>query len=220
VYLAGLDLAREDIKPHALPHASEPILAAGESRFSPIYAMRAASAFDRSSREGLTGLWRRERSLDAYASWFRTLPPAQASRLRRIEASPVELGVSGAVDGKPRADDTQAQDGPATAEGQPHGLPPVSERALAVRELVGRWRQQLDRCTEALSSGTTTVSASDAEIAYLVSASDYVGAVACARRGDASGVKRHTDRLSEAGRLLFSRLEHTTSAVQRRGNMP
>jgi hypothetical protein len=213
VYLAGLDLCREDIRAHARPHAFEPVLHARENRMRPYYSQLASDAFDRSVAVGVPGdrRTRTERSLDAYAHWFRSLPEAAAGRLRRIEPSPVDIGVEQAESAPPVGGVNVGTDGEARASAplRPLGAPTARARGHALLSIVDRWRAAVSRVV------TGDAGPGDGEIAYVLSAPDYVASVAASRRGDTEGSRRSLERLEAESAALFDRLELVVHAASR-----
>ncbi|NBF41172.1 MAG: DUF115 domain-containing protein [Spirochaetes bacterium] len=227
VYLAGLDLSREDIRAHATPHAFEPYLSRCESRLRPLYSQLAADAFERSEprqhRQGQPRPQRsrQERSLDIYAAWFRNLPERLTRRLRRLSPSPVDIGVETVAPGERPGDgggagargDAEAGDGASESARQvriawePLQLPPGGERVAALRSVLAAWREEIRRFT------ATHTLPEPSELAYLISAADYVSAVAAGRRGDDAARARSLARLSEAGEQLFGRIEYILERV-------
>ncbi|MFO7781299.1 MAG: 6-hydroxymethylpterin diphosphokinase MptE-like protein [Spirochaetia bacterium] len=224
VYLAGLDLSRDDIRAHATPHAFEPYLSRCESRFRPLYSQLAADAFERSEppkdpqRHPRTQHARQERSLDIYASWFRTLPARLTRRLRRLSPSPVDIGIealaSGEQPGTRAGGGAEAGGGAANESArqarsawEPLPLPSRKERIAALRSVLAGWRGEIRRFT-----GAHTVP-EPSELAYLISAADYVSAVAAGRRGDHAARARSLARLSEVSDQLFARIEFILERV-------
>lgn len=202
VYLAGLDLCRDDIRAHARPHAFEAYFRAREHRLDPLHSRIAADSFDRSTPTGV-GHMRTEPSLNLYASWFRELPTAVAERLRRVAPSPVDIGAQEAErDVKNRGgghDRTIA--GNVAAGPVPAGPTPF----LAV---IDTWAEEV----EAFAAG-----AADSELAYLVSAPDYVALLAARRRGDHDAATLASDRLRVVASALFSRLQDIAGAAEAGG---
>jgi hypothetical protein len=220
VYLAGLDLCREDIRAHARPHAFEPLLHARASRLSPYHSQLAADAFDRSTAAGGEARIREERGLGTYAAWFRSLPRSLALRLRRVEPSPVAIGVAtaeplvetgGADAGAAAGAGSPARAGAGRHERPPFELPPPADRAAALSRVTAAWRQAVRRVLEG------TEAPGDGEIAYLVSAPDYVAAVAASRRGDPEAEREARERLATRAEALFDRLAFVSRTVAARG---
>jgi hypothetical protein len=75
----------------------------------------------------------------------------------------------------------------------------------ALQSVLAAWRGEIRRFTRARTSPEPTDHAS--ELAYLISAADYVSAVAAGRRGDDAAQARSLARLSEAAEQLFARIE-------------
>lgn len=245
VYLAGVDLSREDIRAHATPHAFEPYLSRNESRLRPLYSQLAADAFERTepierpapSERARGERARRERSLDIYATWFRNLPARLARRLRRLSPSPVDIGIeSVALGERPAADaggaGSGADDAGAGSRGsgsaqkarnawEPLQLPSRGERIATLRSVVADWRGEIRTFTgvhappEPTGGGYAAHEAGGraSELAYLISAADYVSAVAAGRRGDHAARARSLARIAEAGEQLFDRIAYTLERV-------
>ena len=229
VYLAGLDLSRDDIRAHATPHAFEPYLSRRESRLRPLYSQLAVDAFERSeppqAPQGKPGPQRsrQERSLDIYAAWFRNLPERLTRRLRRLSPSPVDIGIEAVAagerpgDGGGPATRDDAGAGGGTGAGdtgatwEPLQLPSQGERQAALRSVLAAWRSEIRRFTGAHTPPEPTDRAS--ELAYLIAAADYVSAVAAGRRGDHAARARSLARLSETGEQLFARIEYILERV-------
>ena len=225
VYLAGLDLSRDDIRAHATPHAFEPYLRRCESRLRPLYSQLAADAFDRSEPlqdpqgQSRPQRVRVERSLDIYASWFENLPARLSRRLRRLSPSPVDVGIAAVAAGeRPATRGDAGAGGGATGSAsqlrsawEPLQLPPRGERVTALRSVLAAWRSEIRRFTRAQTPPEPTDQGS--ELAYLISAADYVSAVAAGRRGDDAARARSLARLSEAGEQLFARIEYILERV-------
>ncbi|MFP4373213.1 MAG: 6-hydroxymethylpterin diphosphokinase MptE-like protein [Spirochaetaceae bacterium] len=233
VYLAGLDLCREDIRAHATPHAFEPYLSRGESRLRPFYSGLAADAFDRSVPRAGGGPGERpvrgERSLELYARWFEHLPAPLARRLRRVAPSPVDIGIepvdpadAPAAGGTGDRSGTGARSGTGGRSGvpaehprwEPLPLPPIPQRVAALRAVVAEWKEEL----RGLTAGHTDLEAAGraSELAYIIAAADYVSAVAAGRRADDAGRARSLRRISQEGERLFARIEHVLDAVAER----
>jgi hypothetical protein len=208
-----------------------------------LYSQLAADAFDRSEPlQDPQGQLRPqrvrvERSLDIYASWFENLPARLSRRLRRLSSSPVDIGIqavaaserpgdggdpathddAGAAGGPGARGDTEAGDGTNGSAAQmrsawePLQLPPRGERVAALRSVLAAWRSEIRRFTRAHTPPEPTDRAS--ELAYLISAADYVSAVAAGRRGDDAARARSLARLSEADEQLFARIEYILERV-------
>jgi len=201
VYLTGLDLCRDDIRAHARPHAFEPYFRQREHRFDPLHSRIAADSFDRSVPAGV-GHVRTEPSLELYASWFRELPLAVAERLRRVAPSPVDIGAQEAewdVTNRGGGNDRDVAGEVAAGPG------PCGPAAL--RAVIDAWAEEVEAFA---ASGT------DSELAYLVSAPDYVALLAARRRGDPDGATLASGRLREVASTLFSRLRAIAGAAEAR----
>ena len=216
VYLAGLDLAHRDLRSHVAPHAFEHYLREAENRFAPLYSQIAAHSFDTTERmeDRARGLYRVSRSLSTYASWFRDLPAAHKRRVKRLCPSPVDLGLTAAEASEPGPVGGGGR-GPVGGGGRGAGgagrgagaalqstQPWRAERLTAV---VGSWKEAVERAASAVSRGRF-VSTDDADIAFTVSASHWVAAVASSRRGDRENCAHHLDELRAASDDLFGRL--------------
>lgn len=210
VYLAGLDLCRDDIRAHARPHAFEPLLHARATRLSPYHSQLAADAFDRSTAAAGDARIREERGLGTYAAWFRSLPRTLAVRLRRVEPSPVDIGVEAGGEDEPAPARGGRHEQPAF-ELPPFELPPPAERAEALLRVTAAWRQAVGRVLDGEEA------TGDGEIAYLVSAPDYVAAVAASRRGDREAEREARHGLATRAHALFDRLELVSRTVAARG---
>jgi hypothetical protein len=234
VYVAGLDLARRDIRSHARPHAFEHYLWERESRLRPAFSAVCLETFEHSRELSPAGdvRYRSGRSLEAYAAWFRRLPEAARNRLRRLNPSPVDLGLPEAEPGasrKPTGGGSESLQPPTPRSGAGYAaveLPPPSERATRILAVLRRWRAAVSRVTEAAGSpewkeGRPGVGADSADeayvLCYLISASDYVSAVAAARRDDTAARRASLERLSERANTLFARLEDVIRNAERSG---
>lgn len=206
VYLAGLDLSQRDIEAHARPHAFEHYLWRQESRLAPVFSAMAAYTFERTApvEAEKTGRNRTNRGLEAYAQWFRRLPPETKARLRRVHPSPVTLDIEDATGTQPSSSPSRAPQG-FGANTEPLPLPSPDRRRELLQGTVARWRAQL---TEELAGFWATRRSGREELSYLISAPDYVAAVASARRGNTDAQEQSVERIAERAETLFSRLEY------------
>ncbi len=96
VFLAGFDMAGEDIRTHGRPHAFDPLIDAESGRLRPLYDLKYRRA--RAMAEG--------GSLDVYARWFKSHLSLYGGRVAVLGSA------HGAFDGLPRI---ERIDGPAGA---------------------------------------------------------------------------------------------------------
>lgn len=232
VYLVGLDLSQRDIEAHARPHAFEHYLWRQENRLAPVFSAMARQAFEgtRPIGDGDGRRYRTNRGLDAYAAWFRRLPPEAAARLHRVYPSPVSIGATGSAEDpaeepgrdpeppppptppdSPALQSTSSLGSAPSSASEPLSLPETGPRGHALRELLTRWREKLE--AELSASWTERDDRGGEELCYLISAPDYVAAVAAARRGDEQERSRHVGALAENAESLFLRLEHILDHV-------
>jgi hypothetical protein len=136
IVYAGLDMARYRGRTHARPHLAHAVRSAAATRTLPpetqVYHLQGPAGGD----------WQTERSLDAYAAWFRSRPAALA-RAQRLFPSPVPVSM---------AEMTPSAFGrlPRRYSGmtwQPAVWPDRGERRRTVHDVVARCRTMLGAFT-------------------------------------------------------------------------
>ncbi|MFW5785716.1 MAG: 6-hydroxymethylpterin diphosphokinase MptE-like protein [bacterium] len=165
VYLAGVDMATRDIISHIRGHSFEEYHLARSDRMSPLLTTLLARAVDREGADTRRpDGWRVAVDLEIYADWFTmhasegagnaTAAAAAATdthtgRLRRLEPSPVDLGIPSAslsdLAAHPPMERSRHRPGESRLAVRRIATPPRQERARRLDAALERWRGEVTR---------------------------------------------------------------------------